>query len=73
MELSAEYREVSRRIARVGMLASLLILVALFFMIVKALTLRRMRAAVAPSPNGASSSGSVACDRPSESRRPRLS
>jgi hypothetical protein len=33
--LSAEYWEVSKRIARVGMLASLLILVALFFMVVK--------------------------------------
>jgi hypothetical protein len=33
--LSDEYWEVSRRITRVGMLASLLILVALFFMVVK--------------------------------------
>lgn len=33
--LSEEYWEVSRRIARVGMLASLLILVAVFFMVVK--------------------------------------
>jgi hypothetical protein len=33
--LSDEYWEVSKRIARVGMLASLLILVALFFMVVK--------------------------------------
>lgn len=33
--LSAEYWEVSKRIARVGMLASLLILVAVFFMVVK--------------------------------------
>jgi hypothetical protein len=34
-ELSEEYREVSKRFARVGMLASLLILVAVFFMAVK--------------------------------------
>jgi hypothetical protein len=33
--LSDEYWEVSKRIARVGMLASLLILVAVFFMVVK--------------------------------------
>jgi hypothetical protein len=33
--LSDEYWDVSKRIARVGMLASLLILVALFFMVVK--------------------------------------
>lgn len=33
--LSDEYWEVSRRITRVGMLASLLILVAVFFMVVK--------------------------------------
>ena len=35
VELSAEYWEVSKRFARVGMLASLLVLVALFFMAVK--------------------------------------
>ncbi len=35
VELSAEYWEVSKRVARVGMAASLLILVAVFFMTVK--------------------------------------
>ena len=35
VKLSAEYWEVSKRITRVGMLASLLILVAVFFMVVK--------------------------------------
>ena len=35
VELSEEYWEVSRRIARVGMLASLLILTTVFFMVVK--------------------------------------
>jgi hypothetical protein len=35
VELSEEYWEVSKRIARVGMLASLLIVVAVFFMTVK--------------------------------------
>jgi hypothetical protein len=35
VELSEEYWEVSKRIARVGMLASLLIMLAVFFMTVK--------------------------------------
>jgi hypothetical protein len=35
VELSEEYWEVSKRVARVGMLASLLILLAVFFMTVK--------------------------------------
>ena len=35
VKLSDEYWEVSKRITRVGMLASLLILVAVFFMVVK--------------------------------------
>ncbi len=35
VELSEEYWEVSKRVARVGMLASLLILAAVFFMTVK--------------------------------------
>lgn len=35
VELSEEYWEVSKRIARVGMLASLLIVVTVFFMVVK--------------------------------------
>ncbi len=35
VELSEEYWEVSKRIARVGMLASLLVLATVFFMVVK--------------------------------------
>jgi hypothetical protein len=34
-ELSAEYRTVSARIARVGQLAGLIVVVAIFFMVVK--------------------------------------